>query len=261
MRIFRRKPRDPRPRGLGLLHEIENLGRKLRVIPLAAPIFLLCGFALGELTTSALALPEYEPVRVQERTAWFQLESLSRLLGRLREEGTITHDFVVTYTEHVAPVERVLEDRGLTPELARRVAWPLVEHSHQNQLDPATVLSIVWIESRGKPDATSFVGARGLMQVMPMHRGRWRGCGRDLYAIEDNLCYGTSIFAWYLRRYGGDERRALLGYNGCVRGTNTPDCWRYPQKVWTLRDQFRRELALARATVPPGNPSPAAAAP
>lgn len=236
--------------------------RKARIVPLAAPIFLICGFALGEATASALALPEYEPVRVQERTAWFQLEGLSRFFGRLREQGAVTHEFVLTYRDHVAPVERVLERRGVESDLARRVAWPLVEYSHQNQLDPAMVLSIMWIESRGRPDATSFMGARGLMQVMPMHRGRWRGCGRDLYAIDDNLCYGTSILAWYLRHYGGDERRALLGYNGCVRGTNTADCFRYPQKVWAIRDQVRRELAVVRSELPNvGSPVPSAAAP
>ncbi|HEX2723947.1 MAG TPA: hypothetical protein VHM24_13610, partial [Gemmatimonadaceae bacterium] len=26
--------------------------------------------------------------------------------------------------------------------------------------------------------------------------------------------------------------QALLGYNGCVRGSNTPDCFRYPKKVY-----------------------------
>ncbi|HUH11524.1 MAG TPA: lytic transglycosylase domain-containing protein, partial [Longimicrobiales bacterium] len=242
MRIFRGKARPLRRRG-GLIHEMEALARKARVIPLAAPVFLLAGFAMGEVTTGALALPDYEPVRVQERTHWFQLESLSGFLGRLRQEGAATQDFVTTYTEHVAPVERVLLGRGLPAERARKVAWPLVEQSHKRGLDPATVLAVMWIESRGKPDATSFVGASGLMQVMPMHRGRWTGCGRDLYGIEDNLCYGTSILAWYLRRFPGDERRALLGYNGCVRGTNTRDCFQYPNKVAAIREQMRSELA------------------
>jgi soluble lytic murein transglycosylase-like protein len=110
------------------------------------------------------------------------------------------------------------------------VAWPLVENSYERGLDPATVVAILLIESSGRPDATSFMGARGLMQVMPMHQGRWQGCGEDLYDIESNLCYGTSILAWLLGRNGGDERRALLAYNGCVRGTNTPNCHTYPDQ-------------------------------
>ena len=115
------------------------------------------------------------------------------------------------------------------------MAWAIVENAEKRNLDPATVLAVLLIESMGNPRATSFVGARGLMQVMPMHQGRWRGCGTDMYDIEENICYGTSILAWYMRTYRGDERRAMLGYNGCVRGTNTRDCFRYPDKVARIR--------------------------
>jgi soluble lytic murein transglycosylase-like protein len=85
------------------------------------------------------------------------------------------------------------------------------------------------------------------MQVMPLWIGYWRGCGQNLYDIEANLCNGTRILAWFMSRHGGDERRALLGYNGCVRGTNTPDCGKYPDKIASLRQQVRREIAATRA--------------
>jgi soluble lytic murein transglycosylase-like protein len=143
-------------------------------------------------------------------------------------------------------VEQVLRRRGVPWETARRVAWPLVEQSYRTGVDPSTVLSVMLIESAGKPNARSSVGARGLMQVMPAWEGFWRGCGRDLYAIEDNLCNGTKILAMYLDRHRGDERRALLGYNGCVRGTVTPNCREYPDKVATVRRQVQREIATAR---------------
>jgi len=68
--------------------------------------------------------------------------------------------------------------------------------------------------------------------------------------IENNLCYGTSILAALLRRYDGDEERALLAYNGCVRGTNTPNCHNYPARVARLREQVRREwAAIAPAAI------------
>ena len=120
------------------------------------------------------------------------------------------------------------------------MAWPLVEQSYARGLDPATVVAVVLVESSGKPTATSFVGARGLMQIMPMHEGQW-GCGRDLYDIEANLCHGTRILAWNLRRFRGDEDRALLAYNGCVNGTNTPNCHTYPSKVRRIRERVRAE--------------------
>jgi soluble lytic murein transglycosylase-like protein len=112
---------------------------------------------------------------------------------------------------------------------------------------------VLLVESGGRPRATSPVGARGLMQVMPVHQGRWIGCSGDLYDIDQNLCYGTSILAWYYQRFRGDERRALLGYNGCVRGTNTPDCHTYPDKVRRLRQEIRAEWVRS---VPTGAAAP-----
>jgi soluble lytic murein transglycosylase-like protein len=162
-------------------------------------------------------------------------------MAMLRAEGRDTEDYVLMYRNHVRPVEHSLAGWGVNADLARRVAWPLVEYSYDRGLDPATVVAILLVESGGRPHATSFVGARGIMQVMPMHRGRWPGCGDDLYDIETNLCYGTSILAWFLRLHNGDERRALLGYNGCVRGTNTPNCHTYPVKVRRIRDRVQRE--------------------
>ncbi|HUP90337.1 MAG TPA: lytic transglycosylase domain-containing protein, partial [Longimicrobiales bacterium] len=140
------------------------------------------------------------------------------------------------------PVEKVLRHHGVGNTIARRISWPLVEESYRRGVDPATVTAILLVESEGNPTARSSVGARGLMQVMPLWAGQWRGCGRDLYNIKENICNGTSILAWYLERHG-DERSALLGYNGCVRGTNTPNCHRYPDKIWNLRQQIKRELS------------------
>jgi soluble lytic murein transglycosylase-like protein len=177
------------------------------------------------------------------------LVALSRQMERMRGEGKSTADYIRMYQDEVAPVERVLTRRGVPRGTARRVAWPLVEQSYRNGVDPATVISVMLIESAGRPDARSSVGARGLMQIMPAWAGYWRGCGRDLYAIEDNLCNGTKILAYYFDRHRGDERRALLGYNGCVNGTNTPNCGLYPDKVDTVRRQVRRELASARRDV------------
>ena len=59
------------------------------------------------------------------------------------------------------------------------------------------------------------------MQVMPFHAGKW-GCGSaDLFDIESNICHGVAVLADNLRG-AKTLPKALLGYNGCVRGTNTP---------------------------------------
>lgn len=254
MTLFRRSLDPERRTRTGLFEDMERLLRRLRAVGVAAPFLLLAGFGLGHFTNSVLEVPEGRMVRapIEAPVPRVHLELLSRHLERLRSAGDETVDYVTTYTEHVAPVEAVLRRRGINERTARQVAWPLVEHSYRKGLDPAFVLSIVLIESGGKPTATSFVGARGLMQVMPLWAGRWRSCGRDLYDIEGNLCHGTNILAWYLERSPGDERKALLGYNGCVRGTNTPNCHTYPDKVTRLRQQIQREMNAERSRRLPG---------
>ena len=228
-------PRKP----LGIVAEIERTLRRLKLVPLLLPILLFAGAGIGRVTSDSLAVPEGRTVRTADTTIpRIRLDVLSRFLDNMhsaRDAGEETADYVEMYQTQVAPVEKSLVKRGVPADDARRMAWAIVENAEKRNLDPATVLAVLWIESMGNPRATSFVGARGLMQIMPMHQGRWRGCGTDMYDIEENICYGTSILAWYLRTYRGDERRAMLGYNGCVRGTNTRDCFRYPDKVARIR--------------------------
>jgi hypothetical protein len=233
---------------MGLFDDME-LARRTRNIAMTAPFVLFIGFGLGDFTNRALESPEDRIVRVATGMGdvpLADLEVLSRNLDRVHDSGEETREYVTLYQNHVAPVEAVLRRRGVSETTARQVAWPLVQHSYRRGLDPAFVLSVVLVESGGKPTATSFVGARGLMQVMPLWEGRWRACGRDLYDIEANLCNGTSILSWYLKRHPGDEKKALLGYNGCVRGSNTPNCFTYPDKIDRLKQQVRREMNAAR---------------
>jgi hypothetical protein len=237
---------------MSIMDELELLWRRARKVAFALPLLLLVGFSTGRVMGRALDVEDGAPVRVSAAAdiPRVHFEALSRKMEQLRGVGESTAETVSIYREHVEPVELVLRRRGLSRETAREVAWPVVELSYGKRLDIATVLSIILVESNGRPNATSSVGARGLMQVMPLWAGYWRNCGRDLYSIEGNLCHGTSILAWYLKRNGGDTRRALLGYNGCVRGTNTPNCHTYPDKVERIRRQIHRELEAQRARFP-----------
>lgn len=226
-----------------MLDDLERLVRRAKLAPLILPVLLFGGWGLGKATHAGIALPVDAPLGVATAasTPHEHLEQLSRYMSSMRKYGEDTEEYVLLYRNHIRPVESSLIDWGVEESLARKVAWPLVENAYERGLDPATVVAIVLVESSGKPDATSFVGARGLMQIMPLHKGLWRGCVGDMYDIDTNLCYGTSILADNLRRFRGDERRALLAYNGCVRGTNTPNCHTYPDKVSRIRERVRQE--------------------
>ncbi|HKJ92899.1 MAG TPA: lytic transglycosylase domain-containing protein [Longimicrobiales bacterium] len=228
-----------------MIARLESMLRWARLSLIAVPVLLFGGWGLGHLTARAIELPANAPVRIAAapHTPTGKLDRLNRYTSFLREDGLRTRNYITLYNDHVHPVEETLLGWGVDHRTARKVAWPLVEYSFDRGLDPATVTAIVLVESDGRPTATSFVGARGLMQVMPLHAGMWRGCGKNLYDIGSNICNGTSIFAALLRRYNGDERRALLAYNGCVRGTNTPNCEYYPERVRSLRSQIKQAWA------------------
>lgn len=248
MKHSRRKSDSEAPVRTGFAEELERWRRRARALPLAAPILLLAGFGVGKLTNQALELPEGTQVRapVENHVPRVRLEALSGMMSRLQRDGLNTVSYVTTYKNDVAPVEQVLKRRGVSSQTARKVAWPLVANANKHGMEPATLVSIMLIESEGKPSARSSVGARGLMQVMPFWAGHWRGCGSDLYDIEDNLCNGSNILAMYLRDKG-DERSALLGYNGCVHGTNTPGCHSYPDKFSRLKSQVVREMNATKS--------------
>jgi soluble lytic murein transglycosylase-like protein len=122
--------------------------------------------------------------------------------------------------------------------LARRIASAIVVQGGKKNIDPALLVGVVLTEdAKLDPNAKSFVGARGLMQVMPFHAGKWAGCtSTDLFAIDSNICHGVSILADLIKR-SPSVASALQRYNGCVRGTNTPNCHSYSGKVLKFAEQ------------------------
>lgn len=136
------------------------------------------------------------------------------------------------YEDEVRPLERTIMKYRNDERLARRVATALVKEGHRAGLAPDILLAVMLVENPWiNPDARSSVGARGLMQIMPGHKGKWRACPQNMDDIESNICYGAQIFRDYLKRTGNVET-ALLRYNGCVNGTNTPNCHLYPLQVF-----------------------------
>jgi soluble lytic murein transglycosylase-like protein len=122
--------------------------------------------------------------------------------------------------------------------LARRIASAIVVQGGKKNIDPALLVGVLLTEdAKLDPNAKSSVGARGLMQVMPFHAGKWVGCtSTDLFAIDSNICHGVSILADLIKR-SPTVSSALQRYNGCVRGTNTPNCHTYSGKVLKFAEQ------------------------
>ncbi|MEJ2502715.1 MAG: transglycosylase SLT domain-containing protein [Gemmatimonadota bacterium] len=159
-----------------------------------------------------------------------ELEALAERVTRVRGAWETAASY---YDREIAPIERVLRRYGADTPKAQRIALSLVREAKAVDLEPRLLLAVLLVENPWlDPDIRSSVGAIGLMQVMPMHRGGWSMCGPDLEDVEDNICHGANIFAHYFRMSRGNVDVALLRYNGCVNGTNTPNCHQYPTHVF-----------------------------
>lgn len=206
--------------------------------------------AVGAWRSPEVASASALPTEVAEAAPASQ-DELGRLMERARTADEGLRRAEEMYAHEVAPIDGVLRSYRDDPELTRRIAVALVREAHRANLEPRVLLSVLLVENPMlETRARSFVGAVGLMQVMPLHRGNWRACPADLESVDSNICYGAQIFASYLRQTGGDVDRALLRYNGCVRGTNTPNCHSYPSWVYARAGRVSMMTWLASSHHP-----------
>jgi soluble lytic murein transglycosylase-like protein len=81
----------------------------------------------------------------------------------------------------------------------------------RNGIDPRFIHAVIWQESKYKVRARSYVGAQGLMQLMPATAKRF-GC-EDAHDPAANIEAGTKYLRFLLKRFNGNVSLALAGYN------------------------------------------------
>jgi soluble lytic murein transglycosylase-like protein len=168
-----------------------------------------------------------------------------RKLPPVRRDSAALERAVTTEHAHW-PLAIALARRSGNPDVAEQAAAALVTEAARLKLDPSLLGAVLLIENTPlNPSAVSSQGALGLMQVMPVHRGNY-GCAPDLVNIADNICHGARILKHMVRRTKSVPL-ALKRYNGCVRGRNTPRCYRYPSRVLRTASRLRRERLLIAA--------------
>jgi soluble lytic murein transglycosylase-like protein len=147
------------------------------------------------------------------------------------------------------PLETYLARFSDDRVLVRRISRAVLREAGRQQVPPSLITAVLLTENTTlRPEAASSVGAQGLMQVMPFHAGA-RLCNSDnLVDVDSNICHGTLILARNLRATP-TSTAALLRYNGCVRGTNTPNCNRYPAIVLARASRVRHEILAAAMPV------------
>lgn len=119
------------------------------------------------------------------------------------------------------------------PKIARQV-WSLIgvrrvegfaallrEAGAESGVDPCLLAGVMYVESRGQPDAVSSKDARGLFQLLPAAAGdSAKRLGLPAPSAEDlvrdprlNTRLGAAYLAWLIRTDGPDLERVLVGYN------------------------------------------------
>lgn len=78
-------------------------------------------------------------------------------------------------------------------------------------MSPALVLAVIAVESAGKSDAVSRVGATGLMQLMPDTASRFGVT--DSLVPAHNIAGGVKYLDWLMQEFGNDPILVLAGYN------------------------------------------------
>ena len=114
--------------------------------------------------------------------------------------------------------------RGFTTGNAQ-VDGYITESAMRNGLDPLLIYSIMHQESSFKQRATSYKGARGLMQLMPGTAARY-GVS-NIYDPKQNIEGGSRYMKFLLNRFQGNLSLALAGYNA-GEGAVDKYGWRIP---------------------------------
>ncbi|MDB4917529.1 MAG: Lytic transglycosylase catalytic [Gemmatimonadetes bacterium] len=139
--------------------------------------------------------------------------------------------------------EDVMRLKQVDSARADSIAQFAVREAYVRGISPAIIFGVMLTENaKFISAATSSVGAVGLMQVYPkiwLTKEMTSLFGKDLATDSTNVKYGVFILSKYFSPRTSkkgvttqpDWKTALLHYNGCVKGTNTPRCHTYPGKV------------------------------
>jgi hypothetical protein len=111
-------------------------------------------------------------------------------------------------------------------DLAYSIACSVEEGCEKYNLPPELVLAVMETESNFRPQAKSYMNARGLMGVMgktPKGKIVWftrlqqegiLARESDLFTIHANILAGCFILRYYLDEYNGNMKKALFAYVG-----------------------------------------------
>jgi soluble lytic murein transglycosylase-like protein len=218
----------------------NSTGVAARVVSIARGAFAFVGL----LAILVLSMPAPRELLIQRASEASQDAAPSR-------QGTIASGPIYPASE-----EHELKDeqRAVAGFIARRyrVSDQAVSRfvaeayraGHAFRVDPLLILAVAAIESRYNPVAESFLGAKGLMQIIPKyHQDKLRGHGGDSALLDPvvNIHVGAQILREYLKRFGETEA-ALQMYGGAFDEPTS----QYANKVLSERSRLEQTVQRLR---------------
>ena len=138
-----------------------------------------------------------------------------------------------------------------------RWAVEIQQAAEATGVDPALIEAVMNVESGGNIGAPSSKGAIGLMQLMP---DTAQELGVDPARPEENVLGGAKYLGQLLKKYGGDEDKALAAYNAGMGKVdkaggvpNFKETKEYVAKVKAERNRFKsaqEEQRISASQIP-----------
>lgn len=132
----------------------------------------------------------------------------------------------ISHFRHIKPVTKIqtILDREATrldAETRNKLESTILQLAADYNFDPLLIMAVMHVESRFQPQAKSFAGALGLMQVRPIVvrevASQLQIAPHDhpklLSSIEFNVRVGVHYLDFLRKKFKGDLKKALMAYN------------------------------------------------
>ncbi len=190
----------------------------------------------------------------REDLAYLELLFCSRLRRQLNVRVACLQELAERghHIEAQSIAEEYVENRDKPSISFWQLAYPrpyedfVTSNAEERGVDPLLVWSVMRVESRYDPHATSIAGARGLMQIIPATQdwiAQQLGVNLspgDIYVPEINIELGSWYLRYLLDQFEADLDLALTAYNG---GASNVEAWLEDPMV-TTRDDFIRWIGF-----------------
>ncbi|EKP2071104.1 lytic transglycosylase domain-containing protein [Salmonella enterica] len=142
---------------------------------------------------------------------WGQTTDIRDMRGLREIQQEVLAEINAVYAEREKQLPKV-RGKGKTNtnfNVPEKIQAIISKYAENYQISEALVMALINVESSFNPHAVSKKGAKGLMQLMPVHTA---SKGADPFDAETNVNIGMGYLSRLLDKYG-DIRLALAAYN------------------------------------------------